>query len=631
MTLDDTLNPLWREIEQANNGEKYLGIVIYPPTIDWNTLRQRPQQIMMEFARKGYLAIYCTTNGGSKTEVDGARELEHGLFLTNHFQDLFDVPHPIILITYPFHYDLLFNFTGEPTVVYEIIDEIEIFGSDIVLLKNLDDRLTKIADVITATATSLWKRKQSERPDIALVENGADISHFMRSVDNSEIPEDISTIKKEGKPIIGYYGALAQWFDYNLILQAAAKRPDLNFVLIGRDYDGTIHPFLSTATPNIRYIGGENNQGVPYETLHGYLAAFDVATIPFRADLEIIKSTNPVKMFEYMAGGKPIVATNMLEARKYDVVFIADNGVDTFLSKIDEALSAGKDPNYVDRLKTTAKENSWSKRVDAIIGAINISKKRNPRRFTIAKAEKRTIDELKGCGRKLVQSNNYTGALTLLERVCELDPLDIMINFKIGQLHLLHLKDYQRAARALERAVETLPRSAWAHLYLGEAYLHIGHYNEGERVLNKVLTLPDYYNSRKRAQTLLANHQSRLELHKRAKKQRETGSFKNAEDIYHEILQLDKNDRLADFGIGKIYLVQERYEAALEHFRRTVQLIPKSPYSYLYLGIAQFKLGKQDDAKATLEEGLKYAGENASARSDLERWLVKLHNVITKK
>ena len=143
-------------------------------------------------------------------------------------------------------------------------------------------------------------------------------------------------ILKSKKPIIGYYGSLAKWVDFDLIKKLAEKRPGYEIVLIGMIYDDTIQKQELDRYKNIHYLGPKD-----YSILPEYAVWFDVATIPFVLN-EITESTSPIKIFEYMALGTPIVTTDMRECRKYKSILIGKD-YEGFIEKVDDALKLRKD------------------------------------------------------------------------------------------------------------------------------------------------------------------------------------------------------------------------------------------------------------------------------------------------
>jgi hypothetical protein len=153
---------------------------------------------------------------------------------------------------------------------------------------------------------------------------------------------------------------LAKWFDYDLLVQSALARPDYLFVLIGPDYDGSLPISRLSGQPNIFWLGVKN-----YADLPCYLRYFDAAIIPFIVN-EITRSTSPIKLFEYMAGQKPVVTTALVECQKYPAVLVASDPPD-FVNKLDKALALRSDPRYLKLLLDTARENTWDARASQIV------------------------------------------------------------------------------------------------------------------------------------------------------------------------------------------------------------------------------------------------------------------------
>jgi glycosyltransferase involved in cell wall biosynthesis len=164
-------------------------------------------------------------------------------------------------------------------------------------------------------------------------------------------------------PVVGYYGAIAEWFDFELLAHAARQHRDWQFVLIGltnrkADLDG-----FTGEHPNVHYLGEK-----PYESLAAYLAHFDVGIIPFLVN-DVTNAVSPVKLFEYAAGGKPIVSTAFTEVCQYSEVLTAGDG-DEFVQQLRRALQLGRDAAYQEKLARLAESNSWQDRAARILKTI---------------------------------------------------------------------------------------------------------------------------------------------------------------------------------------------------------------------------------------------------------------------
>ena len=115
---------------------------------------------------------------------------------------------------------------------------------------------------------------------------------------------------------------------------------------------------------NVRWLGPRD-----YVTLPGYLSLFDVATIPFRIN-PITQATSPLKLYEYFAGGKPVVTTPMPECGRIRRCAIAATAAE-FASALDAARDQGRDAAFRARLRALGRENSWSARVMTVLRALD--------------------------------------------------------------------------------------------------------------------------------------------------------------------------------------------------------------------------------------------------------------------
>jgi uncharacterized SAM-binding protein YcdF (DUF218 family) len=166
-------------------------------------------------------------------------------------------------------------------------------------------------------------------------------------------PADIAAIPR---PRFGYIGGLHRWVDLELLREAALKRPDYHFVLIGPEQSDMS---LLRDLPNVHMLGKR-----PHDALPAYLGSFDAGLIPYRL-AEYTTSVYPAKLNEYFAMGIPVISTALEEVLAYDrthngVVAIAKNA-EEFIACMDESLRAPADSRAA-RI-AAARRNGWAERL----------------------------------------------------------------------------------------------------------------------------------------------------------------------------------------------------------------------------------------------------------------------------
>ena len=338
------------------------GAVVFLPSIGWGIhLFQRPHHLARVLARRGYLVVFDCSNADDR--VDGFREVEPNLFLFNgEAAILHEIPAPIVW-AFPYNVHLARAYTQGARTVYDWIDDLDVFPYDRQLLEDNHARALREATLVVSVARRLNEQALAVRPDALYVPNGVEFEQFSAA---APAPKDqtLSRFLAGGGPVAGYYGALASWFDYELLDEAARLRPDWRFVLIGPKLDTSLEgkPMLSRG--NVVWLGPRD-----YISLPGYLSLFDVATIPFRINA-ITLSTSPLKLFEYFAAGKPVVTTPMPECEAFPEVAVARDARE-FTASLDRMREQGRDPAFRQRLRDLARENSWDRRVDAVLAGLS--------------------------------------------------------------------------------------------------------------------------------------------------------------------------------------------------------------------------------------------------------------------
>jgi len=366
-----------RDLEKIFENNSNKPVILSLSFIDWNVpLYQRPQHIAIQLAKQGFLYFYHTRN--YYDYLNGYEHIGNNMYLTNRFDELLDKidskeRYIHLYSTNMYEEDderIKLALKKGFKIIYEYIDEIseKISGQKIPkFVLNRHERLLRDEEnvIVIATATKLYNDVAKYRKkNFKLVTNGVVYEHFNNV--KKIVPKEMEVVVNEKKPIIGYYGALASWFDYKLVKEVAKLRKDWNIVLIGWDYDGSLGRSGLRNIENIHII-----PSVPYEILPTYAQWFDVCTIPFVIN-EVTESTSPIKLFEYMALGKPIVTTAMPECKKYKSVIIAENNAIKFVESIEEGIKDKDNKEYLKVLKEEALENTWERKGNILVEMLEI-------------------------------------------------------------------------------------------------------------------------------------------------------------------------------------------------------------------------------------------------------------------
>lgn len=240
-------------------------------------------------------------------------------------------------------------------LVYDCVDRHSAYGGlmNPDLVDAMEEDLAGKADMVFATAQALYERLRGFNPKARCIPNGANFERFYAASRPQSRPEDFPA--GEG-PVFGFVGALQSCIDYGLVAHAAKARPGWRFVFLGRKVAGVDLSALE-ALPNCHFLGLKPNEQLP-----AYLAHCDVCLNLFD-NSDLSRDVSPLKFFEYLATGKPIVSTPMpLQILQYrEDIHIAD-GRDEFLDACTAALD-DTDPSRIARRIELGRACSWDSRV----------------------------------------------------------------------------------------------------------------------------------------------------------------------------------------------------------------------------------------------------------------------------
>jgi len=266
---------------------------------------------------------------------------------------------PVLLVFSPtFH--AVVGHLRERGVVYYCIDELKAYHEvDRGMIDRMERDLLAKADCVVACSQALVEKKRPFNRHVYYVPHGVEWGLFRRALDETtSIPDDIAGLKK---PIVGYYGFISEdWIDFALLNEIAARHPDWSLVLIGRT---KVDPATVLEHGNIHFLGVR-----PFETLPNYSRAFDVGIIPFAIN-ELTASSNPLKLFEYLASGLPVVSVEIPEVARYrDNVKVARDRPE-FIRLIEQALT---ESSLADKRRRSdlVRNETWEQRLDVLSAII---------------------------------------------------------------------------------------------------------------------------------------------------------------------------------------------------------------------------------------------------------------------
>ena len=270
---------------------------------------------------------------------------------------------PILWLLRPFHADLIGQH-DEKLVVYHVTDEYSGFPmiSDKARFVAAEEALLRRAGLVIVTSPALLAAKGRFNPNTHLVRNAVDYAGFRAALASGQrLPALSDAPGALPHPRIGYVGALNEKVDYALLEQVATSRPDWQFVLVG-DLDLMAHPHKAHGLkrlPNVRWLGR-----VPADQVPLAIAGMDVCVLPYENNAWTA-SIDSLKLYEYLACGRPIVATDVPAAREFAGLVRIAESPEGFAAGIEKGL-AGDPQQLVEARLAAAAANTWDDRVAQI-------------------------------------------------------------------------------------------------------------------------------------------------------------------------------------------------------------------------------------------------------------------------
>ena len=249
--------------------------------------------------------------------------------------------------------------------IYHCVDEIkEQPLMPLELIEVAEKQLLKESSLVLTTSLELTNSRKPLNPNTFYFPNVCDYNHFSGALDlGTVIPDDLLSIPS---PRVGFIGALSGYkIDFSLLRFIAESRPDWSIALIGKVGEGDPWTDISllNGLPNLYLMGPRS-----YEQLPSYLKGFDVGLLPNLIN-QYTKAMFPMKFFEYLASGTPVVGVELPALQDFDELACLEPTHKSFLQAIEKTL-AGDVPDLYARLDA-AKKHTYRERTEQMLSLID--------------------------------------------------------------------------------------------------------------------------------------------------------------------------------------------------------------------------------------------------------------------
>jgi hypothetical protein len=356
---EDKLNNFFNQV--ANSNCKQFILIFSGTSFMHEYIGNRPNQLALELIKKDIPVFYSYQRWRYKEPIpvhSNPKLFQSPNDLTIKYMDQIinyklEGKQKIFIISFP-HAACAKNVnalnTKEWLTIYDVRDDWEEFqrvGQASWYNKTAENKIVNDADVVCAVSKPLQKKMQS------IVKRQKHIYLSPNALNTNVLRDgEIKPPQRKGQPIIGYFGHLTNaWFDWDELITIAEKRPSWKFELIGRSFPGIKLP------ENIKYLGPKSIEEIKEISKHWW-----AAMIPFKIS-PLSDSVDPIKVYEYLALGLPVVSFRMPQIHNYPYVYISNNTIE-FMKNIKKALRAPIDTQKINRF---LRNNLWEDRANQFI------------------------------------------------------------------------------------------------------------------------------------------------------------------------------------------------------------------------------------------------------------------------
>ena len=348
--------------------------ILYYSLVDWAWIKQRPQFVALGLAECGldvrvvYLWQYRRKN---LQKVNPEKLVVHPIYRIPPFGERFNIINTInkwivqhrilqeiedfqpdaIWLSHPSQYeDIPSDYSGQ--IIYDCMDDYEVLGTlpqSREKISRLEQRLCSRANLIFVSSNFLYKKICTLNPDLI------NRVHLIRNGCNGKLSPRIS--RHHGNRLyVGYVGTIAEWFDFNLIMESLERISNLEYYLIG--------PICIKDHPKherIHYLGT-----IAHDNLFYTVKEMDCLVMPFRL-VDIVKAVDPVKLYEYISWQKNIIVIDYPEISYFSKFVWTYTNIEEYCSLLTQ-LSYTAEPSYSEEDAICfLKKNNWLSRVEEIL------------------------------------------------------------------------------------------------------------------------------------------------------------------------------------------------------------------------------------------------------------------------
>ena len=379
--------------------------VLYFSKMDWFWTKQRPQQLVSKLARENCHVDYVCIRPWRSSSNHVIRGNESDNLSSRHFdvnQNLsvfrlmgfpkrnyramqkiteykikLDISrmnrekkYDVIILSSPIQITYLpENISAE--LVYDNMDDQPLLEPNTQMRNRavkLERLLVERTNLILASSAhlkeQLMRRYSVDDKKVVLLRNAVDLSEFkMMDIKKNHFHSD----RVGQQPVIGYVGSIDYWLDIDTIYNAARELPELKFEFYGPISD-SVKQKIAVHPKNVHFLGS-----VPHSKVASIISSFSVCTMPFLV-IEMIKSVNPVKIYEYLAAGKKVLAPSYTETTAFLPYISLYLNPKDFVSKLREMVATADSSADVQERIQFAKQNGWGSRADQLFAILKTLK-----------------------------------------------------------------------------------------------------------------------------------------------------------------------------------------------------------------------------------------------------------------